>query len=76
MGSWNKEEITMFYESYRNQGKDWKKVAADVGTKTIDMVKSFYHLNWAYLSLPSGLTSVAGLIATMERRGIFLVGFE
>uniref|UniRef100_A0A803KP52 SANT domain-containing protein n=1 Tax=Chenopodium quinoa TaxID=63459 RepID=A0A803KP52_CHEQI len=62
---WSKHEIERFYEAYRKHGQDWKKVAAVVRSRSIDMVEALYNMNRAYLSLPEGTASVVGLIAMM-----------
>ncbi|KAF5739859.1 protein ALWAYS EARLY 2-like isoform X1 [Tripterygium wilfordii] len=62
---WNKGELQSFYEAYRKYGKDWKKVAAALQNRSVEMVEGLYHMNKAYLSLPEGTASVVGLIAMM-----------
>uniref|UniRef100_A0A5B6ZU57 SANT domain-containing protein n=1 Tax=Davidia involucrata TaxID=16924 RepID=A0A5B6ZU57_DAVIN len=62
---WSKDELQCFYEAYRNYGKDWKKVAGVVRNRSVEMVEALYNMNRAYLSLPEGTASVAGLIAMM-----------
>ncbi|MED6218658.1 hypothetical protein PIB30_028497 [Stylosanthes scabra] len=62
---WNKDELERFYEAYRKYGKDWKKVAAAVRNRSVEMVEALYNMNRAYLSLPEGTASVVGLIAMM-----------
>ncbi|XP_048133322.1 protein ALWAYS EARLY 2-like isoform X3 [Rhodamnia argentea] len=62
---WSKEELERFYEGYRKHGKDWKKVAAAVRNRSVDMVEALYNMNRAYLSLPEGTASVVGLVAMM-----------
>ncbi|CAI8603455.1 unnamed protein product [Vicia faba] len=62
---WSKQELERFYEAYRKYGKDWKKVAAAVRNRSIEMVEALYNMNRAYLSLPEGTASVVGLIAMM-----------
>lgn len=62
---WSKEELQRFYEAYRKYGKEWKKVASVLRNRSAEMVESLYNMNRAYLSLPEGLSSVAGLIAMM-----------
>ncbi|KAK1385652.1 Protein ALWAYS EARLY 3 [Heracleum sosnowskyi] len=62
---WSKEEIELFYELYRKHGKDWRKVAVGMRNRSIEMVEALYSTNRAYLSLPEGTASVAGLIAMM-----------
>lgn len=62
---WSKGELQHFYEAYRNYGKDWKKVAAQVRNRSAEMVEALYNMNRAYLSLPEGTASVVGLIAMM-----------
>ncbi|KAL5566063.1 hypothetical protein UlMin_029227 [Ulmus minor] len=62
---WSKEELQRFYDAYRKYGKDWKKVAAAVRNRSVEMVESLYSINKAYLSLPEGTASVVGLIAMM-----------
>ncbi|CAJ2647107.1 unnamed protein product [Trifolium pratense] len=44
MGSWNKEEITMFYESYRNQGKDLEKGTESIGYSNYMLISSLFKL--------------------------------
>ncbi|XP_056166610.1 protein ALWAYS EARLY 2-like isoform X2 [Syzygium oleosum] len=62
---WSKEELERFYEAYRKHGKEWKKVAAAVRNRSVDMVEALYNMNRAYLSLPEGTASVVGLVAMM-----------
>ncbi|XP_024026911.1 protein ALWAYS EARLY 2 [Morus notabilis] len=62
---WSKEELERFYDAYRMYGKDWKKVAAVVRNRSVEMVDALYSMNRAYLSLPEGTASVIGLIAMM-----------
>ncbi|ESQ47723.1 hypothetical protein EUTSA_v10019941mg [Eutrema salsugineum] len=62
---WSKEELERFYEGYRKFGKEWKKVAAFVHSRSADMVEALYTMNKAYLSLPEGTASVVGLNAMM-----------
>ncbi|KAK9079883.1 hypothetical protein SSX86_001556 [Deinandra increscens subsp. villosa] len=62
---WSKEELELFYEAYRKHGRDWKKVAAVLRNRSVEMVEAVYSLNKAYLSLPEGTASVVGFIAMM-----------
>ncbi|KAL2325514.1 hypothetical protein Fmac_024572 [Flemingia macrophylla] len=62
---WSKEELERFYEAYRKYGRDWKKVAAVVRNRSMEMVEALYNMNRAYLSLPEGMASVVGLVAMM-----------
>ncbi|XAR63482.1 hypothetical protein NMG60_11023427 [Bertholletia excelsa] len=62
---WSKQELEYFYEAYRKHGKDWKKVAAALQNRSVEMVEALYTMNRAYLSLPEGTASVVGLIAMM-----------
>ncbi|WZZ61085.1 hypothetical protein YC2023_061192 [Brassica napus] len=62
---WNKEELERFYEGYRKFGKEWKKVAGFVHSRSAEMVEALYTMNKAYLSLPEGTASVVGLTAMM-----------
>ncbi|XP_047319378.1 protein ALWAYS EARLY 2-like [Impatiens glandulifera] len=62
---WTKGELERFYDAYRKHGKDWKKVAVAVRNRSVEMVEALYTMNRAYLSLPEGTASVAGLIAMM-----------
>ncbi|XVF28360.1 hypothetical protein REPUB_Repub15cG0023000 [Reevesia pubescens] len=62
---WTKEELELFYEAYRKNGKDWKKVATMIRNRSVEMVEALYTMNRAYLSLPEGTASVVGLIAMM-----------
>jgi hypothetical protein len=62
---WSEDELNLFYQGYRKHGKYWKKVAANMHKRTVEMVEALYNTNKAYLSLPEGAASVAGLIAMM-----------
>ncbi|KAH9298261.1 hypothetical protein KI387_029943, partial [Taxus chinensis] len=62
---WSKEELKNFYEAYRKHGKDWRKVAAMMHSRTTEMVEALYNMNRAYLSLPDGTATVTGFIAMM-----------
>ncbi|KAJ4839919.1 hypothetical protein Tsubulata_023601 [Turnera subulata] len=62
---WSEVELHRFYRAYRDYGKDWKKVAAKVRHRSVEMVEALYNMNRAYLSLPEGTASVLGLIAMM-----------
>uniref|UniRef100_A0ACD5ZAL0 Uncharacterized protein n=1 Tax=Avena sativa TaxID=4498 RepID=A0ACD5ZAL0_AVESA len=62
---WSKDELEHFYGAYRKYGKDWRKVAGAVHDRTSDMVEALYNMNRAYLSLPEGTATAAGLIAMM-----------
>ncbi|XP_066392129.1 protein ALWAYS EARLY 3-like isoform X4 [Miscanthus floridulus] len=62
---WSKDELERFYGAYRKYGKDWRKVAGAIRDRTSDMVKALYNMNKAYLSLPEGTATAAGLIAMM-----------
>ncbi|KAF9619419.1 hypothetical protein IFM89_006994 [Coptis chinensis] len=62
---WSKEELRRFYEAYRKYEKNWKKVAARVRNRSVEMVEALYDMNRAYLSLPDGTATVVGLIAMM-----------
>ncbi|KAI5424399.1 hypothetical protein KIW84_030548 [Lathyrus oleraceus] len=42
---WKKDELVRFYEAYRKYGKDWEKVAADVGSRSVEMVEALYNWN-------------------------------
>ncbi|CAL1393451.1 unnamed protein product [Linum trigynum] len=63
---WHENEIQKFYKAYRKHGKDWKRVTAEVGTRSLEMVEALYKLHRAYLSLPEGTASVHGLIAMVS----------
>lgn len=73
---WSKEELQHFYGAYRKYGKDWKKVAAVVRNRSVEMVEALYSMNRAYLSLPEGTASVAGLIAMMTDHYCVLEGSD
>ncbi|XP_019058704.1 PREDICTED: protein ALWAYS EARLY 2-like [Tarenaya hassleriana] len=63
---WTKGELERFYDAYRKHGLDWRKVAAAVrNNRSVEMVEALFCMNRAYLSLPEGTASVAGLIAMM-----------
>ncbi|CAN8255736.1 unnamed protein product [Cochlearia groenlandica] len=63
---WTRGELERFYNSYRKYEGDWSKVAADVrNNRSAEMVEALFVLNRAYLSLPEGTASVAGLLAMM-----------
>ncbi|CAK9145546.1 unnamed protein product [Ilex paraguariensis] len=73
---WSKTELERFYEAYRKYGVDWKKVAAAVGNRSVEMVETLYSMNMAYLSLPEGTASIAGLIAMMTDHYSNLAGSD
>ncbi|XP_019441172.1 PREDICTED: protein ALWAYS EARLY 2-like isoform X1 [Lupinus angustifolius] len=74
---WSKEELEQFYQAYRKYDKDWKKVAAVVRNRSIEMVEALYNMNRAYLSLPEGTASVVGLIAMMtDHYNVLQVGSD
>ncbi|CAA6661334.1 unnamed protein product [Spirodela intermedia] len=73
---WSKEELERFYVAYRKHGKDWKKVAGVIRNRTVDMVEALYNMNRAYLSLPEGTATVAGLIAMMTDHYNILEGSD
>ncbi|KAL8524983.1 hypothetical protein ACS0TY_014569 [Phlomoides rotata] len=73
---WTMEELTRFYDSYRKYGKDWKKVAGAVRNRSSEMAESLYTMNRAYLSLPHGTASAAGLIAMMTDHYSNLAGSD
>ncbi|XP_066371899.1 protein ALWAYS EARLY 3-like isoform X2 [Miscanthus floridulus] len=62
---WSKDELECFYGAYRKHGKDWRKIAGAIHDRTSDMVEALYNMNKAYLSLPEGTATAAGLIAMM-----------
>jgi len=62
---WSEEDLQNFYEAYRKYGKDWKKVSTMIRNRTMEMVEALYSMNKAFLSLPDGTASAAGLIAMM-----------
>ncbi|XP_038985220.1 protein ALWAYS EARLY 3-like isoform X2 [Phoenix dactylifera] len=73
---WSKEDLEHFYEAYCRYGKDWKKVAAVVRNRSIDMVEALYNMNREYLSLPEGTATAAGLVARMTDHYNILDGSE
>ncbi|KAI4345449.1 hypothetical protein L6164_012572 [Bauhinia variegata] len=73
---WSKEELERFYHAYRKYGKDWKKVAATVRNRSLEMVEALYTMNRAYLSLPEGTASVVGLVAMMTDHYSLLGGSD
>ncbi|XP_020552958.1 protein ALWAYS EARLY 3-like [Sesamum indicum] len=73
---WTMEELTRFYDSYRKNGKDWKKVANAVKNRSSEMAEALYTMNRAYLSLPHGTASAAGLIAMMTDHYCNLAGTD
>ncbi|KAJ4886142.1 Protein ALWAYS EARLY 2 [Raphanus sativus] len=63
---WTRGELERFYDAYRKYGHDWRKVAAAIrNSRSVEMVEALFNMNRAYLSLPEGTASVAGLIAMM-----------
>ncbi|TVU21408.1 hypothetical protein EJB05_31040, partial [Eragrostis curvula] len=60
---WSKDELTYFYEAYRQHGKDWKKISLAVGSKSSDMVQSLYSIHRTFLSLPERQATAKGFIA-------------
>ncbi|XP_010455109.1 PREDICTED: protein ALWAYS EARLY 1-like [Camelina sativa] len=74
---WTKGELERFYDSYRKHVGDWKKVAAAVrNNRSVEMVEALFSMNRAYLSLPEGTASVAGLIAMMTDHYSVMEGSE
>ncbi|KAL1543106.1 protein ALWAYS EARLY 3-like isoform X2 [Salvia divinorum] len=73
---WTMEELTRFYDSYRKYSKEWKKVAGAVRNRSAEMVEALYTMNRAYLSLPHGTASAAGLIAMMTDHYSNLAGSD
>ncbi|KAL3812853.1 hypothetical protein ACJIZ3_014121 [Penstemon smallii] len=73
---WTMEELTRFYDAYRKYGKDWKKVAGAVRNRSLEMVEALYTMNRAYLSLPHGTASAAGLTAMMTDHYSNLAGSD
>ncbi|KAL5994732.1 hypothetical protein ACLOJK_024785 [Asimina triloba] len=73
---WSNEELKCFYEAFCKYGRNWKKVASAVQSRSVDMVKALYSMNRAYLSLPEGTASVAGLIAMVRDHYNMLVRQE
>eukprot|EP00252_Welwitschia_mirabilis_P007861 TRINITY_DN1956_c0_g2_i1.p1 TRINITY_DN1956_c0_g2~~TRINITY_DN1956_c0_g2_i1.p1 ORF type:complete len:1216 (+),score=337.50 TRINITY_DN1956_c0_g2_i1:375-4022(+) len=73
---WTKSELETFYEAYRKYGRDWKKVASVIRNRTAEMVEALFGLNKAYLSLPDGQASTAGLIAMMTDHYSLLEGSD
>lgn len=62
---WSKEELECFYKAYRKYGKNWKKVAGAIRTKSSDMVEALYNMNRAYLSLPEDQGTADAFVAMM-----------
>ncbi|KAG8372968.1 hypothetical protein BUALT_Bualt12G0122200 [Buddleja alternifolia] len=73
---WTMEELTRFYDAFRKCGKDWKKVAGAVKNRSPEMVEAIYTMNRAYLSLPHGTASAAGLTAMMTDHYSNLAGSD
>ncbi|XP_031402656.1 protein ALWAYS EARLY 2-like isoform X1 [Punica granatum] len=73
---WSHEELERFYEAYRKHGKDWRRVAAVLRNRSVEMVEALYNMNRAYLSLPEGMASVVGLKAMMTDHYNVLEGTE
>ncbi|KAG7552095.1 DIRP domain [Arabidopsis thaliana x Arabidopsis arenosa] len=74
---WTKGELARFYDAYRKNVGDWKKVAAAVrNNRSVEMVEALFSMNRAYLSLPEGTASVAGLIAMMTDHYSVMEGSE
>ncbi|KAI3459287.1 hypothetical protein Pfo_015950 [Paulownia fortunei] len=73
---WTMEELTRFYDAYRKYGKDWKKIVSAVRNRSLEMVEALYTMNRAYLSLPHGTASAAGLIAMMTDHYSNLAGSD
>ncbi|KAH6832949.1 DNA binding protein [Perilla frutescens var. hirtella] len=73
---WTTEELSRFYDAYRKYSKDWKKMASAVRNRSPEMVEALYTMNRAYLSLPHGTASAAGLIAMMTDHYCNLAGSD
>lgn len=65
---WNKEELSRFYKAYRKYGKNWRKVAGAIRSKSAGMVESLYNINKAFLSLPEGQGTADAFLAMMTDR--------
>ncbi|CAN6319058.1 unnamed protein product [Urochloa humidicola] len=61
--TWTDDELMRFYKAYHRHGKDWKKISAEVGHKSPDVVKSLYTMHWTFLSLPKDQATPMGFIA-------------
>ncbi|GAB2277486.1 hypothetical protein Dimus_012193 [Dionaea muscipula] len=42
---WSKQELTRFYDAYRKCGKDWKKIAHMLRSRSVEMVEALYNMN-------------------------------
>lgn len=73
---WGRDELERFYEAYRKHGRDWRKIAAAVRNRPPEMVEALYNMNKAYLSLPEGHATAAGLIAMMTDHYNILEGSD
>jgi hypothetical protein len=47
---WSEDELNLFYQGYRKYGKDWKKVAANMHKRTVEMVEALYNTNKVVLA--------------------------
>lgn len=73
---WSRDELERFYEAYRKHGRDWRKIAAAVRNRSSYMMEALYNMNKAYLSLPEGHATAAGLIAMMTDHYNILEGSD
>ncbi|KAK8961043.1 Protein ALWAYS EARLY 2 [Platanthera guangdongensis] len=73
---WSRDELERFYEAYRKHGRDWRKIAAGVRNRSPEMMEALYNMNKAYLSLPEGHATAAGLIAMMTDHYNILEGSD
>ncbi|CAL4915756.1 unnamed protein product [Urochloa decumbens] len=61
--TWTDDELLRFYKAYHRHGKDWKKISAEVGHKSPDVVKALYTMHRTFLSLPKHQATSMGFIA-------------
>ncbi|CAL4932457.1 unnamed protein product [Urochloa decumbens] len=61
--TWTEDELMRFYKAYHRHGKDWKKISAEVGHKSPDVVKGLYSMHRTFLSLPKHQATSMGFIA-------------
>ena len=60
---WTEDECHLFFESFKENGRVWTKVAAGIPNRTASMCEALFNLNKSFLSLPTNAISGVALSA-------------
>ena len=60
---WTEDECHTFFESFKEHGRNWTKVAAGIPNRTAAMCEALFNLNRSFLSLPIDAISGVALSA-------------